>query len=182
MIAYLVLLLAALSRFLPHAFHGQGLNITAVTGGLLFFGSRRPRSQALIAAGVMGCTDVLLTRFVYGFPFHVRDYVITWVWYGLVCMIGSGLLQRVTVLRVAAAVLATSTGFFLWSNALVWLSGGLYAHSAAGLGACYAAALPFYGNDLVSTALTTSVLFGLPVVASQLVHMLQGASQQRPAA
>ena len=40
MLAYLVLLLAVLSRFLPHLFHATAWNFTAVGGGLLFFGSQ----------------------------------------------------------------------------------------------------------------------------------------------
>jgi hypothetical protein len=97
-----------------------------------------------------------------------------------VCFIGAGLLRRVTALRVGAAVLASATGFFLLSNLVVWAGSSMYPHSAAGLLACYEAGLPFYGNDLVSTALTASVLFGLPVVAAQLVKILQGASERRP--
>jgi hypothetical protein len=61
MLAYLVLLLAALSRFVPHVLHGTGLNITAVSGGLLFFGSRAPRWQAGVAVLLMAITDVVLT-------------------------------------------------------------------------------------------------------------------------
>ncbi len=180
MIPYLVLILAALSRLVPHVLHGTGLNVTAVGGGLLFFGSRRSRWHALAAALVMALTDVYLTRVVYGYPFHVRSYLVTWVWYAAVCLIGRGLLQRVTVLRVGAAVLASATGFFLLSNFVVWLGSAMYPHSSAGLLACYGAGLPFYGNDLVSTALTSGVLFGLPVVAAQLVKVLEGASAQRP--
>lgn len=180
MIPYLVLILAALSRLVPHALHGTGLNVTAVGGGLLFFGSRRTRGHALVAAVVMALTDIYLTRFVYGYPFHFRDYLVTWVWYAAVCLIGSGLLQRITVLRVGTAVLASATGFFLLSNFFVWLGSTMYAHSSAGLMACYEAGLPFYGNDLVSTALVASVLFGLPVVAAQVVKALQSGSEQTP--
>ncbi len=176
MIAYVVLLLAAISRLLPHALHGTGLNVTAVSGGLLFFGSRRPRWQMLIAVCVMALTDVYLTRYVYGFPFHVSGYVVTWLWYGAVCLLGSTLLTRISVLRVGAAVLSSATGFFLLSNLVVWMSGGMYAHTLPGLATCYVAALPFYGNDLVSTGLTAVVLFGLPVVAAQLVKGLQSSS------
>ncbi len=176
MLAYLVLLLAALSRLLPHALHGVGLNITAVGGGLLYFGSRRPRWQAVFAVIVMALTDVYLTRVVYGFPFQVRGYLVTWLWYGAVCILGSALLRRVTVLRVVAAVFSSATGFFLLSNLVVWMSGRLYPHSAPGLVQCYTAALPFYGNDLVSTGLTAAMLFGLPVVAAQLVKIIQNAS------
>src|ERR1700734_2802519 len=100
MIAYIVLILAALSRLIPHAMHGVGLNFTAVGAGLLFFGSRRPRWQAGIAAAVMALTDIYLTKVVYAFPFHISDYLVTWVWYVAVCLIGSELLRKVTVLRV----------------------------------------------------------------------------------
>ncbi len=176
MIAYLVLLLAATSRLMPHALHGTGLNVTAVSGGLLFFGSRRPRWQFIFAVGTMALTDVYLTRYVYGFPFHVSGYLLTWLWYGAVCLLGSALLQRVSVLRVGAAVLSSATGFFVLSNLVVWMTGGMYARTLPGLESCYMAALPFYGNDLVSTGLTAGVLFGLPVVAAELVKGLQSST------
>ena len=178
MIAYLVLVLAALSRLLPHALHGAGLNFTAVAAGLLFFGSRRPRWQAAAAVAVMALTDIYLTRVVYGYPFHLRSYLVTWVWYAAVCVLGSSLLNKVTVLRVAAGVLASATGFFLLSNLAVWVGSGMYAHSAAGLLACYAAALPFYANDLVSTGLMATALFGLPVLAAKLTEHLPSHSNQ----
>ena len=175
MFAYLILLLAAVTRLLPHALHGTGLNFTAVGGGLLFFGARRSRWQAPVAVVVMALTDVYLTRVVYGFPFHVTSYLITWCWYAAVCLLGWGLLRRATVARVAAAVFGSATGFFLLSNFAVWMGSGMYPHSAAGLGACYVAAVPFYANDLVSTGLTATVLFGLPVVAAQLTRAFRTA-------
>lgn len=180
MLAYLVLLLAALSRLLPHSLHGVGLNVTAVGGGLLFFGSRRPRWQAVCAMAVMATTDVYLTTRVYNYPFHLRSYLMTWAWYGAVCLLGSSLLRQVTPLRVVAAVLSSATGFFVLSNFFVWTQSGMYPHSAAGFAACYTAALPFYGNDLVSTALTAGVLFGLPVLAAQIVKGLQLGANKHP--
>lgn len=179
MLSYLVLLLAALSRFVPHALHGIGLNFTAVGGGLLFFGARRSRREALAGCAVMACTDLCLTRFVYGYPFHISAYVVTWAWYLGVCLAGAALLRRVTALRVGLAVLCSATTFFLLSNLVVWLGGGMYSHSLAGLSACYLAALPFYANDLVSTGLTAGVLFGLPVLAQQIVTHWREATQNR---
>lgn len=176
MIAYLVLVLAALSRFIPHAFHGAGLNFTAVGAGLLFFGARRPRWQAAAAVAIMAVTDVLLNR-VYGFPFHVSDFLVTWAWYAAVCLLASGLLRKVTALRVAAGVFASATSFFLLSNFVVWLGSGMYAHSAAGLSTCFVAALPFYANDLVSTALLSSALFGVPMLAAKLAEHMPSHSE-----
>ena len=37
------------------------------------------------------------------------------------------------------------------------------------------AGLPFYRNDLVSTAITAGALFGLPALATKLVEMLHAA-------
>ena len=178
MIAYIVLILAALSRLVPHALHGTGMNFTAVGAGLLFFGSRRPRWQAAAAVAVLAGTDFYLTRFVYGFPFHVKGYLITWAWYAAVCLLASGLLRKVTVLRVAAGVVASATSFFLLSNFVVWFGSGMYPHNAAGLSSCYAAALPFYANDLVSTGVLSAVLFGLPVVAAKLTEALHTHGKQ----
>ena len=180
MIAYLVLILAALSRFLPHALHGTALNFTAVGAGLLFFGSRRSRWQAPAAIAILGATDFYLSRFVYGYPFHVSSYLVTWAWYAAVCLLAAGLLRKVTVLRVAAGVFASATSFFLLSNLVVWIGSGMYVHSAAGLGTCYAAALPFYANDLVSTGLFSAVLFGLPVLAAKLAEAFRAAHHNQP--
>ena len=178
MIAYIVLILAALSRLLPHALHGTGLNFTAVGAGLLFFGSRRPRWQAFAAAAILAATDFYLTRFVYGFPFEVKGYLVTWAWYAAVCLLASGLLRKVTVLRVAAGVFVSATSFFLLSNFVVWVGSGMYPHSASGLVTCYVAALPFYANDLISTGVLSAALFGLPVVAAKLSEALHAHSKQ----
>jgi hypothetical protein len=178
MIAYIILILAALSRLVPHALHGTGMNFTAVGAGLLFFGSHRPRWQAVIAAAILAATDFYLTRFVYGFPFHIEGYLVTWAWYAGVCLLASGLLRKVTVLRVVAGVLASATSFFLLSNFVVWVGGGMYPHSASGLTACYIAALPFYANDLISTGAWSAVLFALPVVATKLTEALHAHSKQ----
>lgn len=182
MLAILVLVFAALSRLLPHIFHSLAFNFTAVGAGLLFFGSRRPRWQTVLAVAVMALMDVFLTTKVYGYAFHVSSYLVTWVWYAAVCLIGSTLLRKVTALRVVGGVLASATSFFLLSNFVVWSSAAtagsvMYPHTAAGLAACYAAALPFYGNDLISTGLFSAAFFGLPVLAARLVEMMQSAHE-----
>jgi len=177
MLAYIVLLIALLSRLLPPLLHITAMNFTAVGGSLLFFGARRPRWQSAVAVGAFMVTDYLLTVYAYHYPFHVSAYLATWVWYAGVCLFGHRILQRVTVARVIAGVAGSATSFFLLSNFVVWM-GKMYPHTAAGLGACYVAALPFYRNDLVSTGLVAGVLFGLPVLAARMV---QGGARQETA-
>ncbi len=201
MLAYLVLLFAALSRILPHAFHAVGWNFTAIGGGLLFFGSRmgadhaagaqpdaaaraftwRSAAKLASALAVLIATDYYLTVFAYGYPFQVSAYLVTWLWYAAVCLLGLGILRKPTVLRVVAGVLASSTSFFLLSNFMVWAGGVMYPRTVAGLGACFTAAIPFYRNDLVSTALTAGALFGLPVLAARIAESLHAAHNNRPA-
>ncbi len=188
MLAFIVLLLAVISRFLPHIFHASAWNFTAVGGGLLFFGSRMgtgsfTRSAALkltAALALLIATDYYLTVAVYGYAFHVSGYVVTWLWYAAVCLIGMGLLQKPSVLRVGAGVLASSTSFFLLSNFMVWAGSGIqmYPRSLAGLAACYTAAIPFYRNDVVSTAITAGALFALPVLAAKIAESMHAASNQ----
>ena len=180
MVAFFVLVFAALSRLLPHIFHNMAFNFTAVGAGLLFFGSRRPRWQAVLAVAVMALMDVVLTTKVYGYAFHVSAYLTTWAWYAAVCLMGSALLRKLSVLRVVSGVLASATSFFLLSNFMVWMSSGseaMYPHTMAGLAACYASALPFYGNDLLSTGLCAAAFFGLPVLAARLAESMRPAHQ-----
>ena len=161
MIAYIVLLLAVVSRVVPHAW-----NMTAVGGSLLYFGARRSRRQAVIAVAVLAATDFYLTHYVYSYAFNVRSYLVTWAWYAGVCLLGHGMLSRKAgALRVGAAAMTSATSFFVISNFVVWTGSVVYAHSPAGLAACYAAAIPFYGNDVVATAVVAGALFGLPALA-----------------
>jgi hypothetical protein len=194
MLAFAVLLLAVLSRILPHALHATAWNFTAVGGGLLFFGSRmRTTGQAgrmnaavwaklATAVLVLMATDYYLTVFAYQYPFHIQGYLVTWLWYAAVCLIGMGLLEKPSVLRVVAGVVASATSFFLLSNFIVWAGSAMYAHTAAGLASCYSLAVPFYRNDLVSTAITAGALFGLPVLAAKIVESMEAAQHNPPMA
>jgi uncharacterized protein DUF6580 len=51
----------------------------------------------------------------------------------------------------------------------------MYPHTAAGLSACYIAAVPFYANDLISTAITAGALFGIPALAANIAQTMREA-------
>jgi hypothetical protein len=177
-----VLLLAIFSRVLPVAFHQQSWNFSLLGGSLLFIGSRMtsdsPRRAAWKIASVLVvlmATDYGITVYGYNYPFHISGYLLTWAWYAGICILGMGLFRKITTLRVAAGAVATPTSFFLLSNFAVWM-GGMYAHTLAGLAQCYTMALPFYRNDLVSTALTVTALFGLPALATRIVESYHSAN------
>ena len=170
--AILILILAVFSRMVPHLMHLTGANVTMVGAGVLFFGASLRRGQrwyALLAIAMLAASDYWLTVYAYGYPFHLAGYLPTWLWYGAVCLESSALLaRRRSVLRIGAAAVASSTGFFLLSNGMVWLKSNMYAHTLPGLGQAYVAGLPFYRNDLASTLVFSAVFFTLPFAAVAL--------------
>ena len=164
--AYLLLLVAVLSRVLPHA---GWWNFTALGGALLYFGARRPWREMLAPLAVLMATDYYLTVYAYHYPFGWQAYLPTWAWYLAAMALGQILLRsRTTFVRVAAGALLGPTSFFLVSNYAVWVGGGMYPRTLGGLGACYVAGLPFYRNDLISTALVAGLAFGVPVLVRRL--------------
>jgi uncharacterized protein DUF6580 len=170
MSAYLLILFAILSRVFM-ASHHDWLNFTAVGGSLLFFGARRSLRQAALPVIALAALDYYMTVSVYSYPFHLQDYLVTWAWYAAVIVLGRVLLQnRVSVGRVAGAALLSSTSFFLASNFVAWSVLGIYPHSFSGLMIAYAAGLPFYRNDLLSTSIVTGLVFGLPELVRHFSH------------
>ncbi len=164
--AYLLLLVAVLSRLLPHA---GWWNFTAVGGALLYFGARRPWREMLVPLAALMATDYFLTVSSYHYAFAWQVYLPTWAWYGMAMVLGRILLtSRTSFVRVAAGALLGPTSFFMLSNYAVWASGWMYPRTLGGLGACFAAGVPFYRNDLASTAIVAGLVFGVPVLVRRM--------------
>src|SRR5271165_612595 len=77
MVAYLLLLVAVLTRVIPRA---GWWNFSAVGGALLYFGARRSWREMLVPMAALMATDYYLTTFVYHYPFRWQSYVLTWSW------------------------------------------------------------------------------------------------------
>jgi hypothetical protein len=166
MAAYLLLLVAVLSRLLPHA---GWFNFTAVGGALLYFGARRSWREMLAPLAALVATDYVLTVYTYHYSFNWQGYLPTWAWYLAAMALGQILLRsRTTVLRVAAGALLGPTSFFVLSNYAVWAGSGMYPRTLGGLETCFMAAVPFYRNDLISTAIVAGAAFGLPVLVRRM--------------
>ena len=164
--AYLLILVAIVTRVVPHH---ELLNFTAVTGSLLYFGARRPWHEMLAPLGALVATDYFLTVSQYHYAFEVSGYMLTWLWCAAVMALGHILLKsKTSFVRVAAGVVLGPTSFFLISNFVVWYGGTMYAHTMAGLGVCYVAGIPFYRNDLISTAIMAGLAFGVPVLVRRM--------------
>lgn len=166
MFAYLLLLVAVLTRVLPHA---GWMNFTAVGAALLYFGARRPWREMVAPLAVLMSTDFYLTTFSYGYTFRWQEYATTWAWYAAAMALGAILLgSRATWMRVGAGAVLGPTSFFVVSNYAVWAVGGTYPPTLSGLGACYVAAIPFYRNDVLSTAIVLGLAFGVPALVRRM--------------
>jgi hypothetical protein len=166
MAAYLLILVAVLTRVIPHA---GWWNFTALTGGLLYFGARRSWREMFAPLVAVMATDYFLTVYTYHYPFHWRGYVVTWAWDLGAIALGWALLHtRTTFLRATLATILGPTSFFIIVDFAVWVGSSLYPHTLQGLIACYVAAIPFYGNDLVSTAIVLGAVLGVPALVRQM--------------
>ena len=170
MAAYLFLLIAVVSRLaLAATPHPEWFNFTAVWGMLLYFGARRSWREMIAPLAALMATDFFLTVSVYHYSFRWEGYIPTWAWYVAAMVLGQILLKaKTTWVRFGAGALLGPTSFFLLSNYAVWAGGGMYPKTLSGLGTCFVAALPFYRNDLISTALVAGVAFGVPVLVRKL--------------
>jgi hypothetical protein len=164
--AYLLLLVALLSRVLPHP---DWLNFTAVGGMLLYFGARRSWREMIAPLAALMATDYFLTVYSYHYAFAWQSYLPTWGWYVAAMVLGHILLHaKTSFTRVTAGVVLGPTSFFVISNFAAWLTMGMYPKTAGGLATCMAAGLPFYRNDVLSTAIVAGVMFGVPVLVRRM--------------
>jgi hypothetical protein len=153
--AYLIVLAAVLARFAPHP-----ADFSPVFGALLFGGAcLKKRDSIWFPVAILAASDYALTTVIYGEHF-AWFYLLDWLGFAAVALIGWWLRDRITVRRVLAAALAGPAVFFIVSNFAIWLGGHLYPLTAAGLAACYVAAIPFLGNSLAAGVLFSGVLFG----------------------
>jgi hypothetical protein len=155
MLAYLFVVVAVAVRFLPHP-----LAFTPVGAALLYFGARAPRKHAWIPVALLAGSDVLLTKFVYGYPFSL-DHFVTIAWYAAVLWMGGFLRTDSKPARIAGASLATAVSFFLASNFAVWSVWSMYPKTMGGLATAYAAGLPFFRNEIASDLFFSAVMFGI---------------------
>lgn len=164
MLPYIFILFAFLFRFLPY--HPMGF--TPVAAALLFFGARGSRRQFWIPLVLMPGSDIILTKFVYSYPF-TWDHYVTFAWYAAVLWLGTNLRESAKPARVVAAALASSVSFFLLSNFAVWASwSDMYPKTVAGLMTCYAVGVPYFRRAVTGDLLFTTMMFATPFLLFHL--------------
>ncbi|UKJ06295.1 DUF6580 family putative transport protein [Solitalea lacus] len=144
----LMIVIAAITRFLPHPPNFTAIGSLALFGGAMYADKRLAVIMPLAA---MFISDLFIP---YGFsPAVYASFV------GIV-IIGFMLRNKVGVKNVVLATLASAVLFFVVSNFFVWFGGTMYPQTFEGLLLCYTAAIPFFWNMLAGTVFFNLIFFG----------------------
>ncbi len=155
-----LILLAALSRLIPHPPNFSPVEAVALFGGA-YFGSRRVALWVpLVAMFVSDLALGLLNGGIYAEYFLSAGFLLVYLCIALSTVLGFGLRGRVSAERVFGYSLLGSVLFFLVTNFGVWLGSSMYPPTAAGLVATYVAGLPFFQNTVFGTLFYSGLLFG----------------------
>ncbi|QIL02520.1 hypothetical protein G7078_06760 [Sphingomonas sinipercae] len=161
------ILAAAMFRLLPHP-----ANFSPIAAIALFGGAHLPR-RTLGFVAPFGA--LLLSDAVLGFYPGIS---LVYLAVAITVLIGWVISSRRSVLQVAGGALASSVLFFVLSNFGTWLMMDMYPKSAAGLVACYAAAIPFFQNTVAGDLFFAGLLFGGFALLERAVPILR----ERPVA
>ena len=168
-IALALIAVGVLMRVLPHP-----ANFAPVTALALFGGAVLPRRYAvLVPLGAMMISDTIIGWY--------NLMPVTWACYVLIALASSSWLRGHSIRRGVELTLGASVFFFVVTNFAVWVGGGLYPHTIAGLQRCYVLALPFFRNTALSDMIYTASLFSLYALATKAGARLFYAHQQRNA-
>lgn len=153
---------AAVLRLVPHPPNFTPIGAMALFGGA-YFGRRALAFAAPLAA-------LLLSDAIIGFH---SGMAFVYASVALIVLIGWAVQTRMTPFRIGAAAVLSSLLFFIVTNFGVWLSGGMYPQTLAGLMACFVAAIPFFQNTLAGDLVFAALLFGGFALVERRVPMLR---------
>ncbi len=160
-----MILIAAISRFLPIAFPSMQ-NFSPVGAMALFGGAYFAKKQWAFIVPMMALwlsnlvlNNVFYTKYYPTFSFGFE--IAVFVSFALVVSIGIVVLKKVNITNLLIANVLGTVGFFLISNFFVWAGGTMYPQTMEGLGMCFTMGLPFLKNTLLSNLLFSAAMFGI---------------------
>jgi hypothetical protein len=170
-----MIFLAALTRLIPHP-----PNFAPITAMALFAAAHFRSRLFALAAPLLAllASDLALEGLVRagayagsGWMQYTRGiYPGMWVNYatvGSIVLLGFVFIDRQSFVNVAGTTLLASVSFFVVTNFAVWARSTLYAKTAAGLLACYVAAIPFFGWSLLGDVFYVTLFFGAFALAER---------------
>ena len=142
----------AAMRLVPHP-----PNFTPIAAMALFAGAQfgDKRLAIVVPLAAMFVSDLILSG-----GWHAMMPCV-YLSFALVVCLGRMVGTRRSPWVLGSASFVGSIAFFIVTNFGVWLVFSMYPKTAAGLSACYIAAIPFFRNTLLGDLFFTAMLFGL---------------------
>lgn len=154
----LLIVFAAFTRLFPHPENFTALGAMAVFGGAV---TKDKKLAFLLPLSVLLLSDICLQLFTSRKGFYGTSQFFVYGAFMLITFLAT-FIRKKSVGNIAFAAVWSALIFFVISNFGVWLaSTTTYAHNLSGFLACYAAALPFYKNDLFGNFLLNSIMGNL---------------------
>lgn len=156
------IIIAALTRLLPHAYNFTPLGAIALFGAAYF---TEKKWALIIPVLAFWMSDLLLNNITYaayyeGFTWFTNGMLYTYGSIAMIVVLGYYLLKKITFGRVLTGAFGASVIFFIISNFGVWISGSMYPLTMEGLITCYTAAIPFFHYTIAGNIIYSAVLFG----------------------
>ncbi len=157
-----MILLAALSRLLPHPPNFSPIEAVALFGGAYFANRVWAIAVPLIGMLISDFALALVNGGWYMDYFLGAQFLAIYACIALCTLLGFALRGRVNGVRVLASSLAGSVLFYVLTNFATWLTADARLATACthGLGACYVAGIPFFQWTLLGTLFYSAILFG----------------------
>lgn len=155
-----LIVLAALSRLLPHPPNFSPVEAIALFGGAYF----ASRQWALVVPLLAMLLSDLALGAVHGASYATYFGGLSfWSVYACIALstvMGFGLRGKVGGTRLLGYSLAGSVLFFLVTNFTAWVGSPAYPQTSAGLVASYVAGIPFFKWTVLGTLAYAALLFG----------------------
>jgi hypothetical protein len=155
-----LIVLAALTRLLPHPPNFSPVEAIALFGGAYFAARGWALLVPLVAMFASDLALGLVNGGIYFDYFASAGFVLVYACIALSTVLGFGLRGRVNGARVLGYSLIGSVLFFAVTNFGAWLGSPAYPQNAAGLAAAYVAGIPFFQWTVLGTLFYAALLFG----------------------
>lgn len=155
----ILVMMGVSGRLLPHAWNFTPLIATTIFAGV-YLGKKYafflPIVTMFISDIFIGFYDPKIMFSVY-FSFAIAGFI------------GYRFAKNKKINNLALSAFASSTIFFLITNAAVWFFGSMYSTGVSGLLQSYLAGIPFYRNMMLGDITYTIVLFSVYELSVYLV-------------
>ena len=173
-LAAALILVAAISRLIPHPPNFAPIASLAIFGGAVI---TNKKYALILPLGALLLSDILFELFTSTPGFYDISQTFVYGAFILITFLATKI-KTASTKNILFACLWSGAIFFILSNFGVWLTGVFYPKTLTGLVQCYTAAIPFYkneffGNMLLNTFMSnifyTAVLFGAYAVIKKTV-------------